>query len=465
MSAVQNFQNGQQQLAQSMTAPLQAGQTQQTAPLYNQQSNAQTAHQQYQQQISGERQKQADLAKQMQQTAMQAGTQAIGSGLESTQAASNLKRINGAGRIQAKHPLDLLAIGIRGWKANKAQKKTTATAAQAKQDAYKAAQAAEQSKRAKDREEWLWKKEMESKTPKEAEEMTKARMEQAYLLADNEQESRGIAPEDRVFKPHEMAGQDIVAGRLKESTAQGTGAPVQSKTDISKEVGKVDMDSSNLSAARDWLDKYNPDFQGASGLIKGAIGTAIDFFGAAPESPSVKFMADRDAFRNNLYGFGNQLLKARSGAAVTKPEWDRFLNEYPLSKLKGERGFEVAMDEFITRKGKENYERMRTKGWVYDSDGSLVKDKDNPDSAPIIDSKYDRRSTKFYDDYNNADLPEDMYTDGDFTGFTQKGNRMRNPEKAEAAAEQPAAGDYQIISDGKGGQLRWKEGMTDWEKF
>ena len=151
MSAVDNFQNQQQNLAQSMTAPLQAGQTQ-VAPMYTKQSTAQSPHQQYQQQISSERQKQADLAEQMRQGALQAGKSAITSASKSAANATALKRINSAGRIVARHPLDLLAIGIRGWKASKAQQKTTASAHQAKQDAYKAAQATEQQKRAEDRE-------------------------------------------------------------------------------------------------------------------------------------------------------------------------------------------------------------------------------------------------------------------------------------------------------------------------
>ena len=379
MSAVQNFQNGQQQLAQSMTAPLQAGQTQQTAPLYNQQSPAQVAHQQYQQQISPERQRQADLAKQMQQGAMQAGQAAIGSGLESANAASNLKQINSAGRIQAKHPLDLLAIGIRGWKASEAQKKTTATAAQAKQDAYKAAQADEASKRAAEREEWLWRKEMESKTPKEAEEMTKARMEQKFLLEDNEQENRGIAPADRQYSVPAMGGQDIIRQREKETRMTGTGDPVDLESGVDTELQKgILSNQAGIEQLTRVEDGFKPEYFGVKGAAGGLLGKVQDIAGFS-EGDMSKFNAERSEYLSSLYQFSNKLIKERSGAAVTAQEWERFKKEFPVGFM-GAQEFKVRLAGYIEDMAAENVVKLRQGGWEI-KDGVIAEKEGAPAMA------------------------------------------------------------------------------------
>lgn len=428
MSAAGNFSQEQATLAQQMTSPLQAGQTQQQ-PVFNQptiQSPGMGAHQQYQQMVSQERAKASVLAEAMRSKALDSAIQATKSGAMSANASKDLEQINAGGRIQAKHPLDLLAIGIRGWKANKAQKKSNAAAAKAQQDTLQAAQAAQISKEAREDERWLKRKEFNSQQP-EDDEVTKNRAKSAYGMKVAAYQQANVPENEWTFNTLETYGRNAMAADEKSNREQGTGYPEKSSTDISKDVGAIEQGQRDFSQMVSTLDEYDPEYMGVGGLLEGTAGQVMDFFGAAPENATVEFMADREKFRGNLQAFANKLIKERSGAAVTKQEFDRFMQEYPLSKLKGQAGFESAMDGFVTRISKENYERIRTAGWVYDSDGSLIKD---PDSKEAIVQGYKRNDKDFWKDYADPNAPEDLFDkSGDFVGFKKRGDKLRAERK------------------------------------
>lgn len=458
MSAYDNF-NSTQNLISQMMQPQQAGQQPQMSPIgagnttnmgQPQQAGGQPMEawqsgsvegfKDYQNRLAGEENKATILAKQMRDARDKAQQASIASAAQSQRHAEQLKAM-GKHRIQAKHPLDLLAIGIQGWKMRKLDKKATASATQAAQDAAAAQQAESAAEQQSKRAELLYKQRLENQKPVTP---TEASQVAAYNLGLAAGQSYDDMSEEA------QAGYHVQQHKLKVSRDQGvTGERVKLPAAVvGKQAGEIFATEAGRQSLTEGVKQYDPEYMGLSGAFGGVKGRVLDFLGIGQMEgdmgyESVQFNADRAEFRQGLYTYANQLIKARSGAAVTQQEFDRFLKEFALSPNMGAQEFEKRMDDYITEMGRENYKKLRQGGWAYDEYGALVE----KEGAPAIKSGKQTDET-FWDEYNaqRKNLPADLYNErGEFKGYSIQGDKMRRSkvqsavegEVAEAAPDAP----------------------------
>lgn len=417
-SAQQNFNSNQQQIAQA-TQPTQAtGVNPQDIMTPTQ------IFQAHQRKLGVEEQTSNALAHAMTQKQAIATKGAVTSAAQAAQHAEQLKRL-GSVKIQAKHPLDILAIGIQGWKMKRKDKEMLASTAQAAQDAQDLVLATEQKEKAQKNAEWARREQMKA-PPKTA-------MADATVQYREEQQ-QGIPYEK--MTPMARMGYNAEQDRRKALKDQGTGGAVEMPAAVKgKKLGNIYATDQGKRQMIKGVDKYDPDYFGGTGLAKGLFGNAMDFFGQGGEA--TEFSADQRVFRAGMYNFANKLIKERSGAAVTKQEFDRFMKEYPINPMLGQRNFEEAMDAYVNQMSEDVYTNMRDGGWKRNRKGQLVEDEG---AEPLIDGG-DPSSDEYWADFNaaNENLPPELYNEeGDFHGYTQRGNTLRAEREGQSSGDRTA---------------------------
>jgi hypothetical protein len=421
-NALDNFRANKSVLDAQSGLPTGATQpTTQTIQPYQQ--GAFMGHRDYQNKLANEENQATILAKQMRDAEAKATAGATTSAAQAKRHAEQLKAM-GANKIVAKHPLDLLAIGIQGWKMRKQNKKMDESTAQAATQAQAAAQAGAQAEMASKRAEILYKHRLENTEPVTPTEQTQLAAYNMALAAGQPFEA---------MTEEAQAGKFVADRKLKTSREQGTAGqvvdlPAGVETPMLSEFFATETGRKQLIEG---VEKYTPEFQGAEGMVRGAFGNVLDFFGQGGEA--VEFSADQREFRQGLWSYANKLIKARSGAAVTQQEFERFMREFPIDPKLGARNFEVAMDAYITQMSADNFKKMRQGGWVKNEYGQLVEQ----DGAPPMKTG-DVSDDNFWNEYNSQReyLPSELYNnEGTFVGFSRRGDAVRGGKARQVEQE------------------------------
>ena len=352
--AQHNFNTGQVQVAQQMAPP--------PAPVQDIPTPFQTfkAHQG---RLAAEEQSSNALAHAMTQKQANATKATVQSAAQAAMHAEQLKQMGGV-KIQAKHPLDLLAIGIQGWKMRGQNKKMKASTAQAATDAQALVMSTAAREKAEKTAEWARREQL--KAPPAA---TMA----AASVQFREEQQQGV-PYDKMT-PMARMGYNAEMDKQKSSREQGTGAvDLESGVDttLQKDIQSNEAGIEKLTRVE---DGFKPEYFGVEGMGKGLMGKVADIAGFS-DSDMSKFNAERSEYLSSLYQFSNKLIKERSGAAVTAQEWERFKKEFPVGFM-GAQEFKVRLAGYVDDMAAENKVKLRQGGWEI-KDGVLHENPDAP---------------------------------------------------------------------------------------
>jgi len=161
----------------------------------------------------------------------------------------------------------------------------------------------------------------------------------AALRRGDQQEWRRIMADiyrDRIDTQRAIGG----VGGLGGAAGPDGGPPPKPRPAAASEIDHMTMDSALLSQIGRVKQQYNPKFLGPySGKESG-----LRVAGLLPGKGG-KARPGEAKFRSSLSGIRNWLLKLRSGAAVTEPEYRRLKDELPNEDLPSE-SFVDRMDQF-----------------------------------------------------------------------------------------------------------------------
>ena len=370
--------------------------------------------------------------------------------------ASIVKTLGSMKTAPQKSMFSALAAGIRGYATNKAMKKGAAakaaqTAAEAKEAEYAAQMKQMEAQAEREREAALL---QESRFYNE----TQKREERAYNEGQTTSDrlyQEGITTSDRLYQEG-IAEQEYTQGRaddladderdfeqtkgdtleeervnLKTEAKMGPltpekqarmealdawareddnkkaaigGNPVKGNEAMrSRQMEEFYGDQARLSNMTSAVLDYKPEYFGGAGLTKNFVGKMLDFVGADADNPNVEFAAERTKYFQNLYQTVNELLKARSGAAVTKQEFERYLKEnWAASWMAGPTTAQASLEATVDALSESVARRQSQNGWTLNGEGQLIKSAD-PNSKPhdpnaIVKWSTDRNTQKVFRD-------------------------------------------------------------------
>lgn len=305
-------------------------------------------------------------------------------------------------------PMSALATGIRAYAMKKHMKKGATAAEEAAQaaaaeeaatSAYekKAAEQKLAEERAYDEKKFLFEQEARIKAEKEKEIRVNAENDRRDQRDFNQSQNDtlderhftelvgkyGNTPEGRLKAHEEMENTKSARARAVGGNPDATPQSVQNKeAQAIKDQQRADRTMKNL--IRKFESEDGQRFFGLAADLKSFSGKAADYFGV--DSPELeKFNAAKAQFDSDLYSYANALLKARSGAAVTQQEFERFKREFPIGKFRGPKEFEAMLRNYAKGIHEDLAFRMAQGG--YERVGDMIVESPGapPDSTMMME--------------------------------------------------------------------------------
>lgn len=341
----------------------------------------------------------AALAKAMQQ----AQAKALVASAQKERYETTLKSINAYEPPKQKNAMTAIAAGLRGYATRKAAnrmeeaatKEATALAeSNAYEQAYGVATEAEKLKeqrdyaelikaqdRAADNAEKIAEEQRKLAAKKEEEkraqsyELTDTTAEQAFWAKVDKRVKGGMSRDDAIIATQE----EVDEGKERRSAVAGTGQFGKvGQNQIDKDLILYESNRQKLEKIQ---DNFKPEYLGAEADVKGFIGGWDDYFRAENSGDWSDFNAERKAYFSSVYNYINEELLRRSGAAVTKPEMDRFVMEFAVPKAgTGPKAFVDSIQAVIDNTDRIIALRKSQGGYTYNQQGELVE---SPGAPPI----------------------------------------------------------------------------------
>ena len=319
-----------------------------------------------------------------------------------------VKNIGDVPRPKQHSPMSALATGIRAYAMKKHMKKGQKAASEASQ-AEAAGEAATLAYEKQETAEILAEKRQyeEAQAIKEAEaDEVSARKAEIRANIENDRRKKrdsGYSDSDTLTERYydelvNLYG-DTPEGRMKAhqtiednaaSKARSAGGHPDATVNavIAKEQAQIKDTQRADNTMKHILQKYEreggEEFFGFEADLKSTAGGIADYF--RMDAGGLKeFNARKRAFDSDLYSYANALLKARSGAAVTKQEFDRFKKEFPIRKGMGPVEFEKVLRNYAKGIERDLAFRMSQGNYVREGDMIVRKEGAAPDMSMMND--------------------------------------------------------------------------------